>query len=455
MKVVNRKRVMVAAFAALMANGIWAEPASSVTLPERLTISFWIWGLYDTEPGGAYHDYDARMKELVDRGFNCVRIDDAAGLLTTAEGKPREQIAVRQPFGKFTGDLRQNVVTTPRTCRPRERLLELFRAADRQGVKVILSTWYYLHTNWFLDESVNGPLCEGMSVERKFAYFADDLDRILSLLRENGLDHRIAYAELFNEFDGLPFTARYGHIDDPAKAAHLRDLHERAIARLKAAHPGVKFAYDVARFPIQRELVPRNADVLAVHPYYLWGIYMDVFEKDSVRGTTKELPIAPEAARYLVDKPYSIADVVATRGGNLRTGNDWNARVRLYASLDDAKIPALEQALETALRRDRAKYEKILADVVADAVAVRNEILPTATLVMSEGVAYCASNRLQFEEHSDLYWEILRGQSKLLRANGFWGAIPRTTCGPEDPSWGLRAKDYRAINDLFTKGEAK
>ena len=422
---------------------------------EKLAISFWIWGLYDTEKGGAYDDYDARMDELVARGFNCVRLDDGAGLICRPDGTPRGSVALHAPFGKFSADVRQMVVTSARKCDPKARLLELFRAADRHGVSVILSTWYYLHTNWFLDETVNVPINEGMSIEQKFAYFTDELDRILTLIRKNGLGNRIAYAELFNEFDGLPFTAHYGYIADLAKAAHLRGLHEAAITRLKAAHPGVKFAYDVARSPIQRELVPRNADVLAVHPYYLWGIYMDVFERGSVCGTTKELPIAPEAKRYLIERPYTIADVVATRGGNLRTGNDWNARVRLYASLDDMKIPVLELAFETAIRRDRAKYEKILADVVADAVAVRNEVLPSAELVMSEGVTYCASNRLRFEENSDLYWEILRGQSKLLRENGFWGAIPRTTSGPEDPSWSLRAKDYRAINDLFLKGGSK
>ena len=52
-------------------------------LPERLTISFWIWGFMCGKPGNVYHDLDRRMLELKERGFNCIRMDSGAGFAMT------------------------------------------------------------------------------------------------------------------------------------------------------------------------------------------------------------------------------------------------------------------------------------------------------------------------------------------------------------------------------------
>ena len=54
---------------------------------------------------------------------------------------------------------------------------------------------------------------------------------------------------------------------------------------------------------------------------------------------------------------------------------------------------------------------------------------------MGEGGSYCAANALQFEEHSDAFWAMLREQAQILREAGLWGTVPRTTSGSEDPRW--------------------
>jgi len=50
---------------------------------------------------------------------------------------------------------------------------------------------------------------------------------------------------------------------------------------------------------------------------------------------------------------------------------------------------------------------------------------------------------------------MLREQSEILRAAGLWGTVARTPSGPEDPSWKLRADDYRQINEAFRKTKVK
>jgi len=417
---------------------------------QLLTISFAIWALYAQEPGEVFGDCDAAMRGLKERGFNCIRMDDGAGLYAAPDGTPRGPVAIHPPFGKFTGDIRQsNAFTTPRTVEPRKNLVRICRAADRHGVKVILSSWFFIHTNWFVDEAINGPIFEGLTDEGKIAYFADELDRALKVLEAEKLAHVVAFAELFNEFDGLCFTANYGRLD-PDKAARFRGLHEAALARLKAAHPGIRFGYDASSADIQEDLVPRNADVLNFHHYYFWPIYQTL-EHKCVKATVVETPIPPETARFLRQPPVSIAEVVDTRRGNLRVSNDWNARVRLYASLDDAKMPALESDFDEVFARERENYVKRLNDGVARVVALRDKVLPGAPIVFGEGVSYVAGMRFLYEEHSARYWQMLEEQSRIFRAAGISGAVPRTNSGPEEPGWQACAGKFRRVNELFLK----
>ena len=49
-------------------------------MTDRLAISFWIWGLFDTVPNGYFDDLEGRIVELKERGFNCIRLESGAGL---------------------------------------------------------------------------------------------------------------------------------------------------------------------------------------------------------------------------------------------------------------------------------------------------------------------------------------------------------------------------------------
>ena len=138
---------------------------------EKLTISFPIWGIFGVEPGNIYYDWDKVMPEFVERGFNCIRLETGHGLLTDLQGNPINELTYYAPFGKYTKSVRQlNCVADKGIINFRERLLEIFRAADKYGVKVILSSWFYIHTYWFFEESVTSPLLT-LTVEDKIAHF--------------------------------------------------------------------------------------------------------------------------------------------------------------------------------------------------------------------------------------------------------------------------------------------
>lgn len=453
------RRTRVCCFAVLLAVLGFARAAEGVRKPQpdggRLAISFTIWALFDMVPGGTFADPDRTMSELKARGFNAIRFDDGAGLYATTNGVPRGPATVYPIFGAFSPQIRQSdVLATKRTVDVRTNLVKLCRAAQKAGVKVILSSWYYLHTFWITDAAINRELIDGLDTPAKLDYFADEHIRALALLREHGLIDTVAFVELLNEFDGLPFTANYGKIEDATKAERIRGWHEKALAKMKRANPDVRFGYDVANVRVQENLVPRNADVLNFHHYYFWSLYPTAFEHGAVATVEGDLPIPADTASYLVKKPLTAAEVLAERRENHRPEirkSNWNLFVRLYCSLAPERIPALEKVFSETFAKHSSEYLKALEDGVANVVRVRDEVLPGAPIVMGEGGSYCPAKALLAEEHCDDVWEMFRRQAVILRQSGLWGAVVRTTSGPEDPSWTLRADDYRQINGMFVR----
>ena len=243
-------------------------------LPKRLTISFPIWGLFDTG-NGAYHDLDKMMIEHKERGFNCMRIDDGAGLMHDINGNPRGAVYFGRGFGEYDKKMRQSASWgDPGLCDTRDRLLNLFRAAKRHGVYVILSSWYYLHTYWYVDGDLARELEDIPPHERYFA-FAKFLHYILLELKAEGLESQLAFAEIFNEADGLCFIDGYvhkNHIPHDELLQFTKE-HEEAIDWLKERHPDVLFDYDSYSYYADFDQIPKNLEVYNFHNYFLWKIY--------------------------------------------------------------------------------------------------------------------------------------------------------------------------------------
>ena len=408
---------------------------------EKMTISFWIWGMLDD--GGIYHDLDTRMNELKERGFNTIRTESLAGLLSKPDSSQRGKVHIRRPFGKYGRRVRQmDILRHDIYVNAAENIVRFFSAAKRNGVKVIISSWYFLHTNWFLDEDLNDEIYS-LPTEEKFRYFKDEYSKILTLLEENNLTEPLAFYELFNEFTGIYFT----HEKD---IDIIRKYHEKSIAELKKLHPWAKAAYDIGATP--DELIPRNVDFLNYHLYHLWFAYRP-FEQDMVIAAEGDPEYNDITKSFTYEKIISVNDVEKARGGRIRSAIDWERRVALYDSIDPKKIPLLEQSLEENLQNVHADCFDAFEKEVYGIVKQRDRTVPKAKLIMGEGMTYCCANDLLFEEHSNLYWSITKKQAKLLRSAGFVGSVVRTTSGPEDPSWNRRKDEYIEANKIFS-GEA-
>ena len=148
---------------------------------EKLTICYNAWMIFNEDD-----NYDEQVRQIAERGFNCIRIEDGAGLIWDADGCVRNDILITSPFGKYTKYTTYRVIAERKRVNLFERLLRVCKAAKKYGVKVVLSSWFFLHTNWFCEEKDTKPKFE-LSTREKFAFFADELSKILGELRKENL----------------------------------------------------------------------------------------------------------------------------------------------------------------------------------------------------------------------------------------------------------------------------
>ncbi len=424
--------------------------AADAANEERMAISFWIWALWDTGTNGFFNDLELRMAELVERGFNCIRIEGGAGITHDAEGRPRGELEFFAALPGHAHFTRQMEHMTGGRVDLMKRLIELCTIAKRHNVKVILSSWYYLHTFWFTDKNVTASLL-GLPPEQRFMRFARGLDRILEELNQRGLADTIVTAEIFNEVNGLDFLGGYGANKEAGeKLQKFRKLHEEALDYLKERHPGVRFSLDTSTPSIHPEIVPRNAQVWTFHSYYLWSVYR-VFEQNLVGGSEDladpavYAPIRQFLRRDLV--PFQA--ILDSREGRPPMVRGWYRRIWLYRNLDPNAMPELERMLEENLQKHIDEYKQGATRAVEQAVRLRDELLPGVPLILGEGVSYCADHRLRWEERSDAYWEVVEHAARAYREHGLWGAVARTNSGPEDPVWHEYPERLRRVNAVF------
>lgn len=426
-------------------------------LPERLTIAMPIWALHDTPEGGAYHDLDTMMRELVERGFNTIRFDDGAGLIDVSpDGSVRGTIPIVEPFPGFTRNIRQSwCCGDGGPCDLAGRLFELCEAAARHGIFLILSSWYYLHTYQYCGDEARNRRLHAIPAHERYEYFATQLNLLLAELRRRGVIRQIAFAEIFNESDGLNFINGYGNANhlSPEERHRFREEHAQALRRLIQQNPDVLFAVDTYTPYTDPELFPDNPPIWNFHNYFLWDLYRVLERNLLVPGTDVTSPEERgDLDRFLLPHTVPLESIRNTRRGLLPAPEDWYRRIWLYAQLDQKNFPELSQRFRNALRQSAAQYREKLDVSIRHAMEFHRQHCPDALLVCGEGLSFCARTQLQWEEESEEYWAMAEYFVRANRRAGLWGTVLRSCCGPEDPSWHRCPEQLLRLNRIF-KGE--
>jgi len=164
-------------------------PALLATL-RPLAITMWDFSWLERRwPGAGYEDWDLCLFELVERGYNAVRIDAYPHLVAAEFGGTWELLP----------EWTTNDWGAPARCRvtPGPALLEFLHACRRHGLRVALSSWFRQDVT-----------------ERRYGLTDPELlgrawQRTLRAIAEVGLIDTLLYVDLCNEWPLEPWARYY------------------------------------------------------------------------------------------------------------------------------------------------------------------------------------------------------------------------------------------------------
>jgi hypothetical protein len=366
-------------------------------------------------PGGAFADFSKAADELLERGFNTVRID-AFPLVIGALNSDGESITIPgNPLANWGLSDRDREHALVR------ELVDFMRAMKRRGLSVILSSW--------------GQDCKEYS-DRKLALarnrggFRQAWERTLDILGSHDLLDHVLYVDLdqefpyfspfqneLNELAKKPATARSveaameetGQGDQglarmawkPAQLDYVRTLFTEMFSSFQSRYPGLRFTYSLTSFFKElRSLGLRMFDVLELH---LW-IHSPRFDnRTGFNQLTKD-----RGQRGYKDYARRIAATLETVG------------------------PMLVQEMRNQLAFAKAWSEEIAAPVVTTE----------------------AWGPWWHMDHPDLDWSWLRDWCEqcmtLAAEHKFWGVTPWNYSHPYWKNWSDVAW-YRKVNQRFLR----
>ena len=253
--------------------------------PRRLTIAMWDFSwLFMHYPGGAYEDFDKVTDELLERGFNTIRID-AFPLVIGKLDSLNQQITI-------AGDPLRNWGQSDkdRLHSPVDELIKLMEITKSKHINVILSSWG--------NGCIEFPdILKGYTDQK---VFWGAWERTLDVLKERNLLDQIVYVDFDQEFPFFsPFqpeinrlgfiqeenkTSSAGAMEDAGRAGSdykklawntlqmdfVRDLMSSTLTHFQKKYPGLRFTFSLTAF--WEEVRALNLNLFDVLELHIWMI---------------------------------------------------------------------------------------------------------------------------------------------------------------------------------------
>lgn len=398
-------------------------------LPPRLAITLWDFSWYvRTGTDEPFEDLERAFVRARELGYNAVRIC-AMPFLLFRSGLDTTALHLEPVGGGYASRVRWYDVQSPTTIDARQHLLDFFRLADRHQMVVIASSWEYQQSPAFAADRAWYDALEAVDPDRRLVVLGEAMADLVDLLAEHGLQHTLALVELHNEVQAGHLTAGLPGHDDPV--VELQGRLETGIAAFKARHPDVLCGPNYAAVPVTAMRgVPRNADVLVVHPY-VYGVLDDLVHEFALRGEPADFPQERADAELLRPGAPRLADWAPppAQEWKRRSSIVGNTEIYVHDWCDAAAV-------------DRWLYERYGQHRIAMAIRLREWIGVAADtarrlqipLVLGEGWIGYTPRDSRFEE-GPVGAQVCRDAVQLAVQAGAWGTVVCSNAAPHHAMW--------------------
>lgn len=374
--------------------------------PKRLTIAMWDYSWLNCHyPGGAFEDYDRVTDELLERGFNTVRIDAFPLVIDQMKMDKLKTYRIEagplRNWGPSAKDWDHDIIAG---------LIEFMTITKRKGIHVILSSWGKGDRKRYADR----------------ATFWRAWETTLDLLKEKDLLEHVLYVDFDQEFPYFsPFAPELNRLgQEPkevsgqgnemeqagaqigawnrAQGAFVRDYFESTLAHFHKKYPGLRFTFSLTSFWEEvRSLRPEGLDVLELH---IW-IRNQLDDFTGFNRIKKDRDPERDYKAYMA---------------GIREGM--------------RHIDSLKEHMQQQVARAQAWSQEL-----------------NVPLTTSE-----AWGPWWHMDHPDLEWQWLYDWCEygmgLSREYGFWGSTPWNYCHPYWQNW-ANIDWYRKLNFHFLNGD--
>ena len=382
--------------------------------PRRVANAMWD-GSWLTQhyPGGAFADFDKALDELLERGFNAVRID-AFPLVIGMLGSEKETVTLRgNPLATW------GMSDRDREHVPVRELVQFMGAAKRRDLSVILSSW--------------GADCKEypgrtQALAKDRAGFRKAWQRTLDALGSRDLLGHVLFVDLDQEF---PYFSPFrGELDDLAKKRSAARSVEAAMEEVDQSAQGLtRMAWKPAQLDYVRKLFSEMLPSFqARYPRLRFTYSLTAFFKE-VRSLGLQLFDVLELHMFMhsprLDNRTGFHELAKDRGSH-----DYKEYARRLAAALDTMGPMLVQEMENRLAFAQAWSAEAAAPVVTTE----------------------AWGPWWHMDHPDLDWGWLRDWCEqcmtLAAKHGLWGVTPWNYSHPYWKNWSDVAW-YRKVNQRF------
>ncbi|MDD5706718.1 MAG: cellulase-like family protein [Kiritimatiellae bacterium] len=251
--------------------------------PRRVTNAMWDFSfLFGHYPGGPFEDWDRALDELLERGFNTVRIDCFPWLAGQLKDEHELITIPATPLANwgYSDTARQHALV--------DELVEFMTLTKRKGIHVILSTWGCGCAE-YAGAAVYGGMPEAKGPELT-ELFRAGWERILRIFSERDLLSHVLFVDLDQEFphfschnaqlsrlgeaSGAGMEAAggakrgVGLLWNEAQLGFVTELFENTLSHFQWLYPEQRFTFSLTSF--WREVRALNLKCLDVLELHIW-----------------------------------------------------------------------------------------------------------------------------------------------------------------------------------------